>query len=64
MHVHHVYREANDCADVLAKWGTRQQTKMTMYSDCPTFTYVIYARDGSGLGEFQLCAPGPDVSVV
>ena len=64
VHVHHVYREANGCADVLAKRGTCQQTKMTMYSDCPTFAYVIYARDGSGLGEFQLCAPGPDVGVV
>ena len=57
-------REANGCADALAKWGTRQHTSMAVYSDCPTFAHVIYVRDGYGLGDFQLCAPGPDVGVV
>ena len=64
VHVHHVYREANGCADALAKRGTRQHTRMTVYSDCPTFAHVIYVRDGYGLGDFRLCAPGPDVGVV
>ena len=61
VHVHHVYHEANGCADALAKRGTRQQTRTTVYSDCPTFVHVLYVRDGSGLGESRLCAPGPDV---
>ena len=64
VHVLHVYHEANGCADALAKWGTRQHTRMSIYSDCPTFAHVIYVRDGSGLGDFRLCAPGPDVGVV
>ena len=61
VHVHHVYHEANGYADALAKRGTRQQTRTTVYSDCPTFVHVLYVRDGSGLGESRLCAPGPDV---
>ena len=60
----HVYREANGCADALAKRGTRQHTRMAVYSDCPTFAHVIYVRDGYDLGDFRLCAPGPDVGVV
>ena len=64
VHVRHVYREANGCADALAKRGTRQQTRMAVYSDCPTFAHVIYVGDGSGLGDFRLCALGPVVGVV
>ena len=64
VHVHHVYREANGCADALVKRGTRQQTRMVVYSDCPTFAHVIYVRDGSDLGDFRLCALGLDVGVV
>ena len=64
VHVHHVYREANGYADALAKRGTCQHTRMTVYSDCPTFAHEIYVRDGYGLGDFRLCVPGSDVSVV
>ena len=64
VHVHHVYREANGYADALAKRGTRQQTWTTVYSDCPTFVHVLYIRNGSGLEESRLYAPGPDVGVV
>ena len=62
--MHHVYREANDCADALPKRGIRQQIRMTVYSDCPTFVHVLYIRDGSGLGKSRLYAPDPDVGVV
>ena len=31
VHVQHVYREANGCADDLAKRGTRQQNLVSMY---------------------------------
>ena len=64
VHVHHVYREANGCADTLAKRGTRQRTRTIVYSECPTFVHVLYVRDVSGLGEPRLYAPGPDVGVV
>ena len=60
----HVYREANGCADALAKRGTRQRNLMTMYSECPTFVNVSYVRDLSGLGEPRLCAPGAGFDVV
>ena len=64
VHVQHVYREANGCADDLAKRGTCQWNLMTMYSDCPNFFNVSYVRDLTGLGEPQLCATGIDVGVV
>ena len=64
VHVQHVYREANGCADALAKRGTRQRNLMTIYSECPNFANVSYVRDLSGLGEPWLCAPGAGVVVV
>ena len=60
----HVYREANGCADDLAKRGTHQRNLMTMCSDRPTFFKVSYIRDLTGLGEPRLCALGIDVGVV
>ena len=42
VHVHHVYREANGCADLLAKRGTRQQPVECVYSSCPTFRLVSH----------------------
>ena len=62
--VQHVYREANGCADALAKRGTCQRNLMTVYSECPTFVNVSYVRDLTGLGESRLCAPGTVVGVV
>ena len=64
VHVQHVYREANGCADALAKWGTCQRTLMTVYSECPTFVNVSYVRDLTNLGESRLFALGSDVGVV
>ena len=58
VHVHHMYREANGCADVLAKWGTHQQPLVFMYSTCPSFVTVSYIRDLTGLGETRFCTPG------
>ena len=46
VHVQHVCREANGCADALAKRRTHQHTRMAVYSDYPTFAHVIYVRDG------------------
>ena len=53
----HVYCEANGCADALTKQGTHLRDKMTMYRECPTFVYVLYVRDFTGLGETRLCNP-------
>ena len=60
----HVYREANGCADALAKQGTRQRNLLSVYSDCPNFVYVSYVRDLAGLGETRLCAQGANVGDV
>ena len=57
----HIYREANDCADVLAKWGTHQQHLLAVYSSCPTFVSVSYMRDLADLGTSRLCARRPNV---
>ena len=64
MHVHHMYREANGCADVLAKWGTHQQRLVFMYSTCPSFVTVSYIRDLTGLGETRLCTPSAADDVI
>ena len=64
VHVQHVYREANGCADALAKRGTHQRSLLTMFSACPTFVNISYVRHLAGLGETRLCAPGAGVVVV
>ena len=64
VHVHHMYREANGCADLLAKEGTRQQPVECVYSSCPTFVTVAYIRDLTGLGETRLCTPGAANDVI
>ena len=64
VHMHHMYCEANGCVDALAKRGTCQRNRTTVYNECPTFAYVLYVRDVCGLREPRLCAPGPDVGIV
>ena len=64
VHMQHVYREANGCADALAKRGTCHRNMMTMYNECPNFVYVSYMRDLTGLGETRLCNPSTVVGVV
>ena len=54
--VQHIYREANECADALAKWGTHQQNLLFVYSICPSFVYLYYVRDLAGLGVNRICA--------
>ena len=58
VHVQHVYREANGCADVLAKRGTHQQPLVCVCSTCPSFANVSYIKDLIGLGETRLCTLG------
>ena len=60
----HVYREANECADALAKRGTSQRTVETIYEHCPTFVDVLYIRDLAALGETRLCIPGAATNVI
>ena len=64
VHMHHVFREANECADTLAKRGTHLCKRMTVYSECPTFVYVPYVRNLSGLGEIRFCNPSIVVGAV
>ena len=62
--VQHIYREVNECADALAKWGTHQRNILSVYSNCPSFVYLYYVRDLAGLGVNRLCARGSDVGDV
>ena len=64
VHVHHVYREANGCTNLLAKRGTRQQPLECVYSSCPTFVTAAYIRDLTGLGETRLCTPSAANDVI
>ena len=57
----YIYREANDCADALAKRDAHQQHLLAVYSSCPTFVSVSYMRDLAGLEISRLCAQRPNV---
>ena len=64
VHVLHVYREVNACADVLAKRGARQRHVLSVYSPCPSFVYVCFVRDMAGLGSNRICTQRPIVGDV
>ena len=64
VHVQHVYREANGCANALAKRGTRQRTLETVYEHYPSFVNVPYIRDLTALGETKLCNPSAVTNVI
>ena len=64
VHVLHVYREANACADALAKRGVHQHHVLSVYSSCPSFVYVCFVRDMAGLGSNRICAQRPTVGDV
>ena len=51
----HIYREANECADALAKQGAHQQHLLSVYSTYPSFVYLCYVRDLADLGVNILC---------
>ncbi|KAK7815826.1 putative ribonuclease h protein [Quercus suber] len=40
--VEHVWREANNCVDVLAKWGVSQPEEEILYNTCPTFLWKCF----------------------
>ena len=52
----YIYREANGCANALAKQGTHQQQLLSIYTTCPSFVYSCLVRDLAGLGSSRLCA--------
>ena len=64
VHMQHVYREANGCADELAKRGTRQKTLLFVYDHYSSFMDVPYIRDLTGLGETRPCNPGLVTNVI
>ena len=61
--MHHTYREANECADALAKRGKHQHEVLTIYQTCPSFLYSGYVRDMIGLGSNRLRARWADIAV-
>ena len=44
-----IYREANACANALAKQGTHQQNLLSVYNGCPSFVYMYYVPVWIGL---------------
>ena len=62
--VKHIYREANEYADTLAKRGTHQQNLLSVYCNYPSFVNLYYVRDLAGLGVTRLCAQGSNVGDV
>ena len=64
MRAKHIYREANECADTLAKRRTHQRNLLFVYSNYPSFVNLYYVRDLAGLGVTRLCAQGSNVGDV
>ena len=62
--VQHIYYEANECADALAKQETHQRNLLFVYSNYPSFVYLYYVRDLVGLRVNRICNRGLDVDVV
>ena len=51
----HVFCEANDMADELAKRGREHQCSFREYNECPNFVYVKYVWDILQLGTPHEC---------
>ena len=58
----HYFREANYCADVLARLGTHQGSDLLFYNSPPTLLLNFYLSDLYGLGNVGLCTDN-DVAV-
>ena len=46
--VEHIWREANSCADLLAKRGASQSEQEVLYDTCPTFLWQCLYWDSMG----------------
>ena len=53
---HHIYCEADGCAEALAKRGIHQQHLLSIYTTCPSFVYHCLVRDLAGLKSNRLYA--------
>ena len=47
--VHHIYREANCCADLLAKHGHHQANVVEVFSTMPSFLSLPFNADLRGV---------------
>ena len=59
----HVYYEADECTDVLAKRGNHQQQLLKIYDTCPNLVYQCFVRNMVGLGNSRICPLRPDMVV-
>ena len=48
VHVDHIWREANSCADLLTKKGISQSESEVLYDTCPTFLWQFLYWDSMG----------------
>ena len=53
--VYHIFREANGCADVVAKRGNQQQCILETYETCPAFVCATFVWDMEHLGTTRMC---------
>lgn len=52
----HSFREANSCADALARIGTYQDSDMLFYNSPPPFLLNFFLSGLYGLGHVRLCS--------
>ena len=55
VHLLHIYSEANECTDALAKRGRQQQSFLEVYDNCPSFIYAAFVWDMKHLETSRLC---------
>ena len=54
-HIHHIFREGNHCADLLAKEGASSNDNFILYSSPPPFLLYQLHDDSWGVSYPRLC---------
>ena len=52
---YHIFHEANNCTDALAKRGNEQQCLLETYDTCPAFAYTAFVQDMEHIGTTRMC---------
>ena len=57
--ISHCFREANSCADFLARLGSHQDSSFVLFHDPPVGLLDLLSLDGAGLSHSRVCSDLP-----
>ena len=57
--ISHCFREANSCADFLARLGSHQDSFFVLFHDLPVGLLDLLSLDGAGLSHSRVCSDLP-----